>query len=34
MNCNDTLMVDDRTCYHNAGCLHGLAVQQPGAGGA
>jgi hypothetical protein len=34
MNCNDTLMVDDNTCYHNANCLRGLAVQQPGAGGA
>jgi hypothetical protein len=34
MNCNDTEMVDDNTCYHNADCLHGLAVQQPGAGGA
>jgi len=34
LNCNDTVMVDDNTCYHNADCLHGLAVQQPGAGGA
>ncbi|MEA2144569.1 MAG: hypothetical protein QOG59_156 [Solirubrobacteraceae bacterium] len=34
MNCNDTEMVDDNTCYHSADCLHGLAVQQPGAGGA
>ena len=34
MNCNDTLMVDDNTCYHDADCLRGLAVQQPNAGGA
>jgi hypothetical protein len=34
MHCNDTEMVDNQTCYHDADCLHGLAVQQPGAGGA
>ena len=33
MNCNGTEMVDDRTCSHEAGCLHGLAVQLPGGGG-
>jgi hypothetical protein len=33
-NCNDTLMVDNRTCYHNADCLAGLATELPGAGGA
>ena len=34
MNCNDTVMVDDNTCYHDAGCLQGLAVRYPNAGGA
>jgi hypothetical protein len=34
MNCNGTEMVDDSTCGHEAGCLHGLAVQLPGGGGA
>lgn len=34
MNCNATEMVDDRTCSHEAGCLHGLAVQGPGQAGA
>jgi hypothetical protein len=33
-NCNGTLMVDDNTCSHEAGCLHGLAGQLPGGGGA
>jgi hypothetical protein len=32
-NCNATEMVDDRTCVHEAPCLHGLAVQLPGEGG-
>ncbi len=32
--CNDTLMVDDNTCTHEAPCLHGLAQQLPGGGGA
>ena len=32
--CNDTLMIDDRTCTHEAGCLEGLAAQLPGGGGA
>jgi hypothetical protein len=32
--CNDTLMIDDRTCSHEAGCLAGLANQLPGGGGA
>jgi hypothetical protein len=31
--CNDTLMIDDNTCSHEAGCLKGLAVQLPGGGG-
>ena len=34
LNCNGTEMVDDRTCIHEADCLHGLAKQQPGGGGA
>jgi hypothetical protein len=34
LNCNDTLMIDDVTCTHEANCLRGLAVQQPGGGGA
>jgi hypothetical protein len=33
-NCNDTLMVDDNTCSHEAGCLHDVAIQLPGGGGA
>ncbi len=33
-NCNATEMVDDNTCDHEAGCLEGLAVQPPHAGGA
>ncbi len=33
-NCNDTEMVDDNTCSHEAGCLKGLAIQLPGGGGA
>ncbi len=32
--CNDTLMIDDKTCTHEASCLQGLAVQLPGGGGA
>jgi hypothetical protein len=34
LHCNGTLMIDDNTCSHEAGCLKGLAVQQPGGGGA
>jgi hypothetical protein len=34
MNCNNTEMIDDNTCTHEAGCLQGLAVQLPGGGGA
>ena len=34
LNCNDTPMTDDRTCSHEARCLHGAAVQLPGGGGA
>ena len=34
LGCNDTLMIDNRTCTHEAGCLKGLAVQLPGGGGA
>ncbi len=34
LSCNGTLMVDDNTCAHEAGCLEGLAVQLPGGGGA
>ncbi len=33
-NCNGTLMVDDNTCSHEGSCLEGLAVRQPGGGGA
>ncbi len=33
-NCNDTVMVDDNTCDHNADCLQGLAVQVTGTEGA
>jgi hypothetical protein len=32
--CNGTVMVDDNTCNHEAGCLEGLAVQLSGGGGA
>ncbi len=32
--CNATLMVDDNTCAHEAGCLEDLAVPVPGGGGA
>jgi hypothetical protein len=32
-NCNDTLMIDDNTCSHEASCLRGLANQLPGGGG-
>jgi hypothetical protein len=31
--CNPTLMIDDRTCLHEADCLHGLAIPLPGGGG-
>ncbi len=34
MNCNATEMVDDNTCGHEMDCLRGLAIQQPGGGGA
>jgi hypothetical protein len=34
LNCNHTEKVDDQTCSHEAGCLEGLAVQPPQAGGA
>jgi hypothetical protein len=34
LNCNGTLMVDDSVCHHEAGCLKGLAVAEPGDGGA
>jgi hypothetical protein len=34
MGCNATMMVDNRTCKHEAGCLEGLAQPQPGGGGA
>jgi hypothetical protein len=34
MPCNGTVMVDDRTCGHEAKCLAGLASQPPGGGGA
>jgi len=32
-SCNSTEMVDDNTCAHEAGCLHGLAAALPGDGG-
>ncbi len=32
--CNGTLMIDDNTCAHEAGCLKDLAVRLPGAEGA
>ncbi|MGA2928049.1 MAG: hypothetical protein ABSG43_19050 [Solirubrobacteraceae bacterium] len=31
--CNATEFVDDRTCVHEADCLHGLAGPLPGGGG-
>jgi len=34
LNCNGTLMIDNAVCYHEASCLEGLAVGQPGDGGA
>jgi hypothetical protein len=34
LGCNDTLMVDNRTCSHEAACLKDLGVQLPGGGGA
>lgn len=34
LNCNGTLMIDNRVCRHEAGCLEGLAIQPPGGGGA
>jgi hypothetical protein len=34
LNCNATLMIDDRVCHHEADCLAGLAVPLPGGGGA
>ena len=34
LNCNGTLMIDDRVCGHEAGCLEPVAVQLPGSGGA
>jgi hypothetical protein len=33
LHCNGTLMVDNNTCNHEAGCLEGLAVQLPGGAG-
>ncbi len=33
MNCNDTEMIDDNTCGHEAHCLEGLVQQLPGGGG-
>ncbi len=33
MNCNGTVMVDNRTCTHENPCLKGLAGQLPGGGG-
>jgi hypothetical protein len=33
LGCNGTVMVDDKTCNHEAGCLEGLAVPLPGGGG-
>lgn len=34
LNCNDTEMVDNNTCIHDAGCLAPLAEPAPGGGGA
>jgi hypothetical protein len=34
LNCNGTVMIDDRVCGHEAGCLEPVAVQLPGSGGA
>jgi hypothetical protein len=34
LNCNGTLMVDDAVCHHEARCLKGLAIAEPGDGGA
>ena len=34
LNCNGTLMIDDKVCGHEAGCLEPVAVQLPGSGGA
>jgi len=34
LNCNATLMIDDKVCGHEAGCLEPVAVQLPGSGGA
>ncbi len=33
LNCNGTMMVDDTVCYHEAGCLDGLAIELSGDGG-
>jgi hypothetical protein len=34
LQCNDTEMIADGTCGHEADCLRGLAVPLPGGGGA
>jgi hypothetical protein len=34
MSCNSTVMVDNRTCSHEAGCLEGVGLGLPGQGGA
>jgi hypothetical protein len=34
LNCNDTLMIDNGVCGHEATCLAPLAVELPGGGGA
>jgi hypothetical protein len=34
LQCNDTEMIADATCGHEADCLRGLAVPLPGGGGA
>ncbi|MDQ6806001.1 MAG: hypothetical protein M3065_13785 [Actinomycetota bacterium] len=34
LNCNETLMIDNAVCSHEAGCLQGLAVELPGGEGA
>jgi hypothetical protein len=34
LGCNDTLMIDNKTCTHEASCLQGLGIQEPGGGGA